>query len=45
MLTKMKMVKLKDETHTRLKKYGQFEDSFDDIINRLINFYEAKNKK
>lgn len=42
----MKIVKLKDETHSRLKKHGKYEDSFDDIVTRLLDFYEgAKTKK
>ena len=37
-----KLVKIKDETHQRLKGYGKFEDSFDDIINRLMDLIERK---
>lgn len=38
----VKIVKLKDETHARLKKHGQFEDSFDDIVNRVLDIAEGK---
>jgi hypothetical protein len=40
----VKLVKLKDETHKRLKKYGRFEDTYDDIINRILDLIEGKNK-
>jgi predicted CopG family antitoxin len=44
-MSMIKIIKLKDETHQRLKKHGRFEDSFDDIVNRLLDTVEGKNKK
>jgi len=39
-----KTLKIRPETHRKLSKLGLFGESFDDVINRLIEFYE-KNKK
>jgi hypothetical protein len=44
-MSMIKIVKLKDETHQRLKKHGKFEDSFDDIVNRILDIAEGKSKK
>jgi hypothetical protein len=41
----VKMVKLSDLTHERLKKYGKFGDSYDDIIARLLDSFEDKIKQ
>jgi hypothetical protein len=41
----VKLVKLKDTTHERLKKYGKFEDTYDDIITRLLDIVEGKIKQ
>ena len=32
-------------SHERLKKHGRFDDSFDDILNRLMDMVEGKGKK
>ena len=37
----MKMIKLSDETHGRLSVMGSKSETFDDVINRLINFYDS----
>ena len=41
----VKLIKVKDETHKRLTKIGVFGDSFDDIIQKLLDSYESKAKK
>ena len=35
-------VKISRETHERLKRIGRKGDTFDDIIRRLLDFYEKK---
>ena len=39
---KVKMLRIDDATHDRLKKYGQFGDSFQDILNRLMDMAETQ---
>jgi HNH endonuclease len=39
------MLKVKLKTHKRLKKFGKFGDSFEDILNRLMDIAEEKTKK
>ncbi len=41
----MKMIRVNDVTHERLKKFGKFGDSFEDILNRLMDIAEGKTKK
>ncbi|MGI8720549.1 MAG: DUF7557 family protein [Nitrososphaeraceae archaeon] len=41
----IKTLKISEETHRRLSKVGAFGDTFEDIINKLLDFYEAKSKK
>jgi predicted CopG family antitoxin len=41
----MKMIRVDDDTHNRLKKHGKFGESFQDIINRLMDVVEGKTKK
>ena len=41
----VKTLKISERTHERLKKHGQFGDSFDDILNRLLDIAEGKAKK
>jgi hypothetical protein len=38
----MKMIRVDDDTHDRLKTHGRFGESFQDIINRLMNRVEGK---
>jgi hypothetical protein len=40
----VKLIKVKDETHKRLAKLGSFGDSFDDIVQKLLDYYEGKKK-
>jgi predicted CopG family antitoxin len=44
-LDSMKMIRVDDTTHNRLKKFGQFGDSFEDILNRLMDIAEGKGAK
>jgi predicted CopG family antitoxin len=41
----VKTLKINDDTHERLKKHGRFGDSFDDILNRLMDIVEGRSKK
>lgn len=48
MITKednMKMIRVDDDTHERLKTHGKFGESFQDIINRLLDIVEGKAPK
>ena len=38
----VKTLKISEATHDRLKKHGKFGDSFDDILNRLMDIVEGK---
>lgn len=40
----MKTLKIKEETHKKLEGIGKKGDTFDDIINRLIEIYYKKQK-
>ena len=40
----VKLVKLKDDTHSELNSIGLRGKSFDDIIKRLTRKYREKNK-
>jgi hypothetical protein len=37
-----KTLKMGPKTHERLKKYGVFGDSYEDILNRLMDIIEGK---
>jgi hypothetical protein len=37
-------IKITHETHERLETYGKFGDSFDDIINRVLDENDANKK-
>ena len=41
-LIKRKMVNLKPETYDRLLGVGSMKESFDEVINRLIDVYEKR---
>jgi predicted CopG family antitoxin len=38
----VKMIRVDDDTHERLKVHGKFGESFQDIINRLLDIVEDK---
>lgn len=40
-----KNLNISDETYDRLKKLGEFGESFDDLLNKLAEFWEEKHKK
>ena len=41
----IKMVKLEDETHEKLTSLGKKNETYDDIINRLLATVEVSKKK
>jgi predicted CopG family antitoxin len=45
MITRMKMAKIRDDTHEDLKNMGRYGDSMADIIGRCVEFYKEKSKK
>lgn len=42
---KLKTMKIKEETHRRLKELGRKGESFDDILRRLLEFAESARTK
>jgi hypothetical protein len=40
-----KNISINDETHERLKKHGRYGDSFDSILNRLMDLAEDRTGK
>ena len=44
-ISKMKMAKIRDDTHEDLKNMGKYGDSMADIIGRCVDFYKEKAKK
>jgi len=40
----VKTLKISEQTHAELKKFGEFGDTFDTIIMRLINKAKASKK-
>jgi predicted CopG family antitoxin len=43
--TSLKTVRISDGLHERLSKHGQFGESFEDVIKRILDVYESKTKK
>jgi predicted CopG family antitoxin len=41
----VKTLKISDETHRRLSKIGVFGETFEDIIIKLLDEYEARKRK
>jgi predicted CopG family antitoxin len=41
----MKMIRVEDDVHDRLKKHGKFGESFQDILVRLMDIAEGKVNK
>jgi predicted CopG family antitoxin len=40
--SRMKTLKIGQKTHDRLKKHGQFGESFEDVINRLMDVVDER---
>jgi predicted CopG family antitoxin len=40
-----KLIKLKDDTYERLTKRGNMQETFDDVIRKLLDLTEGKAKK
>ncbi|MFA4819561.1 MAG: hypothetical protein WC613_01225 [Candidatus Aenigmatarchaeota archaeon] len=38
-------IRIKKYNKERMKKIGEMGNSYDDIIEKLLEFYESKNKK
>ena len=38
------MVAIQRTTRDRILELGQFKDTYDSVINKLIDYYEKKNK-
>ena len=38
----VKTLKINEDTHERLKKYGKFGESFDDLLNRLMDIADGR---
>lgn len=36
-----KTIKLREDTHKRLKQHGNMDESFDDLINRILDDWES----
>ncbi|MGD1838514.1 MAG: DUF7557 family protein [Nitrososphaeraceae archaeon] len=41
----VKTIKISEEVHSRLAKHGSIGETFEDVIIKLLNFYDSKNKK
>ncbi|MGI9011837.1 MAG: hypothetical protein ACR2F1_11715 [Nitrososphaeraceae archaeon] len=41
----VKTIKINDELHSRLSKYGTVGDTFEDVIKKLLDDYDKNNKK
>jgi len=39
-----KLIKISDRTHERLRRIGVFEDTFDSVISRVLDYYEQGHK-
>ena len=40
----VKLIKVKDETHKELSKLGGYGDTMDDIIQRLIQYWNSSHE-
>jgi hypothetical protein len=41
----VKTLKISDETHSRLSKHGNITETYEDVIIKLLDYYEGKTKK
>ena len=44
-ISMVKTIKISDDIHSRLLKIGSMGETFEDVIKKLLDFYESKNKK
>jgi len=40
----VKTLKISEETHSRLSKLGNIGETFEDVIKKLLDYYEGKGK-
>ena len=40
----VKVGKISDTTYERLKRYGEFGETFDDLVKKVLDLLEEKNK-
>lgn len=40
----IKTIKLDEKVHARLAKYGSINETYQDVIIKLLDFYEERNK-
>ena len=41
----IKTIQIKDDVHSRLGEHGSKNETYEDIIVKLLDFYEKNNKK
>ena len=41
----VKTIKISDDIHSRLLRIGSMGETFEDVIKKLLDFYEGKSKK
>lgn len=41
----VKTLKISDETHSRLSKHGNITETYEDVIKKLLDYYEKGTKK
>jgi hypothetical protein len=41
----VRLIKLKDETHNELKAMAKYDNTMDDIVRMLLEFYKKHQKK
>jgi hypothetical protein len=41
----VKVGKMSDSTYSRIKKYGEFGDTFDDLVNKVLDMLEECRSK
>ena len=41
----VKTIKISEDIHARLLKVGSMGETFEDVIEKLLDFYESKTKK
>ena len=44
-MSMVKTIKISDDIHSRLLKIGSMGETFEDVIIKLLDFYESKTKK